>query len=101
MAALQVEYEGTSYDLDLDDMDTDQAAAMERVGVPNLMALENGIGSGDVKALRVAYWLMLVQSGEPGARIDRVKFKPIKFLKALGVASEAALPAEEDAPKED
>jgi hypothetical protein len=102
--ALQVTYEGNEYILDLEDMDTDQARAMERLGVPNLKALENGIGEGDVDALTVAYWLMLVQNGEPGARIERVKFKPIKFLRALAVSVKTDKAEEtseaEDSPKE-
>lgn len=104
MAALEISYEGKEYTLDLEDMDTDDARAMEGVGVKNLKALEDGIDEGDVSALRVAFWLMLKQSGEPGVRIERVKFKPIKFLMALAVASqnatEAAEAAEAAAPKE-
>ncbi len=81
--ALHVEYDGRSYDLDLEDMDTDDARAMERFGVPNLKALEIGITEGNIDALTVAYWVMLKQNGEPGARLERVKFKPIKYIKAL------------------
>jgi hypothetical protein len=102
--ALKVTYESKEYLLDLEDMDTDQARAMERLGVPNLKALEEGIGAGDVDALTVAYWLMLTQNGEPGARIERVKFKPIKFLRALAasVTAETEKPAEgADGPKEE
>lgn len=85
--ALFITYDKREYILDLDDMDTDEARAMERFGVPNLKAFEDGIGEGDTDSLTVAYWLMLKQNGEPGVRIDRVKFHPIKFLKALGKAA--------------
>jgi hypothetical protein len=102
MAALEISYEGKDYLLDLEDMDTDEARAIERFGVKNLKALEDGIGEGDISALTVAYWLMLKQSGEPGVRLERVKFKPVKFIMALGVASQKATEDEaEDAPKED
>ena len=75
---MNVKYEGQEFDLDLEDMDTDQARAMERFGVPNLKALEDGVAEGNLDALTVVYWLMLQQNGD-GTRIDRVKFKPIKF----------------------
>lgn len=83
MAVMEFEYEGRSFVLDLEDMDTDQARAMERLGVANLSALYEGITTGDINSLTVLYWLSLVQNGEPGARIERVKFKPIKFLAAI------------------
>lgn len=98
MAALTVDYDGREYVLDLEDLDMTQARAMERFGVPNLAALEDGIGAGDLSALTVAYWVMLQQSGEPGARLERVVFKPIKFIKAL---AEAALKSQADADAED
>lgn len=103
---LEISYDGRDYLLDLDDLDQEQARAMERFGVPNLKALEEGISEGDLSALTVAYWVMLVQNGEPGARLERVRFKPIKFIKAIGVAALAAEKAEKDAamtevPKED
>lgn len=101
MAVLEVSYDGKDYLLDLEDMDTDDAAAMERVGVKNLKALEQGIDDGDVSALRVAYWLMVKQSGEPGARIERVKFKPIKFIMALALASEKVAAANAEAENSD
>src|ERR1700761_6129146 len=99
---MQVEYEGKTYDLDLEDMDTDEAAVIERSGVPNLQELENGVARGDLTALRAVFWLMLHQAGET-VRIDRVKYRPVKFLRALAKASEdeAKAKAEGDDPKED
>ncbi len=95
---MNVKYEGQEFDLDLEDMDTDQARAMERFGVPNLKALEDGVAEGNLDALTVVYWLMLQQNGD-GTRIDRVKFKPIKFLRALAKAQEDD--AKDEDPKED
>ena len=95
MAGLHISYEGKEYDLDLEDMDTDEARAIERYGIPNLLELETGIASGNISALTALYWLMLRQNGEPGARIDHVKFKPLKLVKALM----AAAPDEAEAPK--
>lgn len=102
--ALDITYEGKSYVLDLEDMDTAEARAMERFGVKSLKDLETGISAGEVDALTVTYWLMLKQNGEPGVRLDRVEFKPIKFVKALIRATDAEAKrqaeerAEEDAP---
>ena len=100
--ALQLTYEDREYTLDLEDMDTDEARAMERFGVKNLKELEEGIETGWVPALTVAYWLMLKQNGEPGARLDRVKFKPVKFVKAIiASAIEVAQKAAEEAAAEE
>jgi hypothetical protein len=102
MAALIVNYEDHEYLLDLEDMDTSDARAMERFGVPNLRALEEGISTGDVSALTVTYWLMLKQNGEPGVRLERVQFKPVKFIKSLIAATSDAKDEDEDeTPKED
>lgn len=100
--ALHVNYDGREYDLDLEDLDMAQGRAMERFGVPNLKALEEGIAEGDLSALTVAYWVMLQQNGEPGARLERVNFKPIKFIKAVGEAAlrAAAEESEGAGPKE-
>lgn len=84
--ALLVTYEDVEYVFDIEDMDTDEARAMERYGVKNLKALEEGISEGEVDALSVAFWLMRRQNGEPGARLDHVKFKPVKFIKSLMAA---------------
>lgn len=93
---LKITYEDREYILDLEDMDTDDAAAMTRFGVKTLKALEEGISEGDVACLTVAYWLMLKQNGEPGVRLERVRFKPIKFVKALA-ASVAVTPEGQEA----
>jgi hypothetical protein len=90
MAVLEIVYEGDDYLLDLDDMDLNDGRAMERFGVKHLRALEEGISAGEVDALTVAYWQMLKQSGQPGARLDHVVFKPVKFIKALVEASAKA-----------
>ncbi len=94
MAVLKVSYDDRDFLLDIEDMDTDDARAMERFGVPNLKAFEDGVSAGDTSALTVAYWLMLKQNGEPGARIERVKFKPIKLIKALIAATQEAADGE-------
>jgi hypothetical protein len=110
MADLKITYDGQDYTLDLDDMDVDQARAMERFGVKNLKTLEEGLLEGDIGCLQVGYWLMMVQNGEPGSRLERMKFKPMMFAKAITIAMltmlqelEAKLKEEEEAngPKDD
>lgn len=95
MAALKVNYENNEYLLDLEELDTDDTAAMARFGVKTLKAFEEGISEGDPVCLTIAYWLMLKQNGEPGARLERVKMKPIKFLKALAAAEKTGVEDEE------
>lgn len=94
--ALLIDYEGHEYILDVEEMDDAEGRAMERFGIPNLKAFEDGIGEGDISALQVAFWLMLKQSGEAGQRLERVSFKPAKFLKALGKAAKAEVEAAGD-----
>jgi len=83
MSVLEIQYEGRTFLLDIEDMTTEDARAIERFGIPNLLALEDGMKVADVKSITAYYWLCLVQNGEPGARIERVQCKPLKFLKAL------------------
>lgn len=93
--ALTVEYRDKEYTLDLEEMTLEEGRAMERHGVPNLRALEEGIAAGDVAALSVAFWIMLRQSGQPDQRIDRLEgagFLPIKFVKALIRATQDQAP---------
>lgn len=98
---MELNYDGKELHLDLEDMDTVQTSVMERHGVANLAALENGVAVGDVKTLEFVYWLARIQSGET-LRIEKLgPFKPIKFLRAIAKAQEEeAAAAEAEAPKE-
>lgn len=94
MATLNIKYEDKEYLFDMEELDTEQMAVIERSGVPSLSALEEGITRGELLSVRAAFWLMLVQNGQEGQRIERVSFKPLKFIKALGQASREAAEAE-------
>lgn len=98
---LLVNYENVERSLDIEDMDLAQARAMERFGVKNLKQLDTGIADGDVDALTVAFWLMLVQNEQPGARLDHVSFKPVKFVKALLAAQKTGDSAEAESQGND
>lgn len=96
---MDIVYEGKSYVLDLEDMDTHDTAVMEREAkIPTLVALEEGIQTGSVNALVFCFWLALKQSGEP-VRYSNVSVKPIKFLRAIADAVKAGESTEDEAPK--
>jgi hypothetical protein len=102
MAVMEFTYEGREFILDLEDMDTDQARAMERYGVPNLKTLTEGILNGDLKALTVLYWLALIQDGEEGTRLEKVRIKPVKLLMALTAKkSEGSNPEDDELGKDE
>jgi hypothetical protein len=101
MAALEIEYEDRIYLLDLEDMEIEHVRAMERFGIASLKALEERFAEGDLNAILVYYWLCLVQNGEPAARLERVRCRPIKFVKAMGVAAKKAAKAAESEDNED
>lgn len=86
---MKVNYEGRIYDFDMQEMDVQDARQMEEVGIPNLLALEEGLGEGSLNALAVAYWQMLRQSGDTDARLADVRFKPLKLVKAFADAAKA------------
>lgn len=95
---ININYDGKDYSLDLEDLDMEQARVMERFGVSNLRELEQGINEGDLDALTVCYWVMLQQNGETNMQIESVRFKPFKFIKAIGEA--VAKQAADEDPKE-
>jgi hypothetical protein len=92
---LDVKYGGESYVLDMEDMDTDEARAMERYGIPDLRTLQEGIQNGKLDCLTFSFWLARRQNGEDGARLDKTTVRPVKWLNALTRASDAALKAAE------
>lgn len=85
---MNVNYEGTNYTFDLEDLDLRQAKTMEAIGIKNLQDLQERLGAADLDALTFGFWLMLSQSDKE-IPITDVAYKPLKFMKALGVASGA------------
>ena len=88
-----IDYEGRSYEFDLEDLTVKQAIRIEKhIGGP-LEQFEKGIGSGDLTAYQALGWLIL--HGGDDTPIADVDFKIAKLSKAF----EAAAKAEAEAAK--
>ncbi len=91
---MKVDYEGTEYELDFDEVTVKQAKAVKNSTGLTLQGLEDGLSSGDPDALRALFWLMQVTSGIK-SNIEEVDFKLVKFSKAVQVAVEKQVADEE------
>ena len=91
-----IDYEGRSYDFDLDDLTVKQAIKIERhIGGP-LDDFEKGIGIGNLAAYQALGWLILYSGDEtPIADVD---FKIAKLSKAFEAAVMAEAAKAEAAP---
>ena len=87
-----IEYEGQSYEFDLDDLTVKQALKIEKhIGGP-LIEFEKGMLTGDTTCVQVLGWLVLLGGGStPIADAD---FKYGKFMKAFTAAAEKEAAAE-------
>lgn len=94
---MKLDYEGTEYSFDLEDITVQQARTIKASCGLTLLGLEAGLEAGDPDALRAIFWLMLCQNGET-PDIDRVDFKIVKFAKALDAQANAES-KEDEAPK--
>lgn len=80
-----VDYDGTEYELDLDEMDVKQARTIKVATGLTVMALQKGMLEVDPDALVGLYWYMMVSNGVK-CDIRRVNFKVGKFANALSDA---------------
>lgn len=96
---MKVNYDGHEYEFDLDEIDVNQACIIKAKCNLTLMSLEAGLMQADPHALKAIFWLMLVQSGDTNADIDRINFKIVKFANALQEATKAEEAAEKEAAK--
>lgn len=88
-----IDYEGTAYEFDLDDLTVKQAIKIEKhIGGP-MLDFEKGIGKGDLTAYQALGWLILC--GGDQTPIADVDFKIAKLSKAF----EAAALADAEAAK--
>jgi hypothetical protein len=84
---LIIDYEGTVYEFDLDDLTVKQAIKIEKhIGGP-LEQFEKGIGTGNLAAYQALGWLILC--GGDQTPIADVDFKIAKLSKAFEVAVKA------------
>lgn len=79
---MQVEYDGETYDVDLDDMDLAEARHIKRKTGLDIKGLYDGFMSLDPEALAALYWYMMKRRGK-GVDIHSVNFKIAKFGAAL------------------
>lgn len=103
---VNIEFDGETYSLDLDEVDVGEARTIKRQTGMNLVDLNRGaLIDADPDALVAVYWLMQKQNGKPAVDMNRVNFKVAKFATALLNAHEEAMKElaekEKDDPKEE
>jgi hypothetical protein len=96
--SMKVDYEGKTYNFELEEITVSQATVLKRRLGLTLLSLDAGLNEGDPDALRAVYWLMLDQSGER-VDIDEVDFKIVKLANAVQAAADKE--AEENKTEED
>lgn len=84
---MQIEFEGESYTLDLDEIDVSEARTIKRQTGLSLFDFQQGIYNVDPDALILAYWLMMKQSGKTAIDPQKVNFKIVKFSNAITEAT--------------
>ena len=82
---MKITYEGQDYELDLDEMDTNQAKTIKAACGLTVMGLQRGMVEVDPDAMVGLYWLMKTQAGER-CNIRAVNFKVAAFANALSDA---------------
>lgn len=82
-----ISFDGSTYNLDVDEIDVAQAMVIKVKTGYNLLQWQAALEEGDVLAVKALYWLMLSQNGI-AADIDIVNFKLVKFITAVGEAAE-------------
>lgn len=84
---MKVDFEDRVWDLDIDEIDVAQAMVVKVKTGFNLLQWQAALEQGDVVAAKALYWLMLAQNGV-NKDLDVVNFKVLKFIAAVGKASE-------------
>ena len=84
---MKVEFEDREWTLDIDEIDVAQAMVIKVKTGFNLLQWQAALEQGDVSAAKALYWLMLAQNGV-NKDLDMVNFKVLKFIAAVGKASE-------------
>jgi hypothetical protein len=87
---MQIEYEGTSYSFDFDEVDVLQAKAIKASTRMTLAEWEAALKVADPDAIQALWWLILVQNGHnPKSDPASVNVKLTKMAKAFKAAAEA------------
>lgn len=90
---MKVDFEGRAWGLDVDEIDVAQAMVIKVKTGFNLLQWQAALEEGDVQAAKALYWLMLAQNGVH-KDLDVVNFKVLKFIAAVGKASESEAEAD-------
>ena len=91
-----IDYEGTKYEFDLDDIDINQALKIEKHISGPMLEFEQGMFKGRVVCVQVLGWLVL-HGGNLDVPIGSVNFKYPRLMKAFADAVEAQQKAQEAA----
>lgn len=93
---MQIHFEDKDYELELDDIDVQQARIIKRQTGLTLLQLQKGLEEVDVDCLVALYWLMKKQNGET-VDMNKVNFPVVRFGEAVITALiEKARAAEEN-----
>jgi hypothetical protein len=88
-----IEYEGKSYEVDIDDFDVNQALKIEKHLDGPMLEWEQGLATGRAICVQVLAWLIL-HGGDLDVPIASVNFKYPKLMKAFNTAAAAEMAAE-------
>lgn len=98
---MKIEFEGKTWQLELDEVDMLQGETIGAYTGLSIMAWYKSLFDTDAlawnKSARCLYWLMREQNGEP-LPLETLNFAPVKLFEALGVAL-SDTPAAEAAPE--
>lgn len=95
---MQIEFEGQTYTLDLDEIDVSEARHIKRQTGLSLLAFQEGLAQVDVDCVVAAYWLMRKQSGTV-VDMNAVNFPVVRFTEALIKAAEKEAEANPTEPE--
>jgi hypothetical protein len=98
---MKLDYEGTEYELDFDEITVAQATYIQAKTKLTLLKLVEGFAEGSMDALRAVWWLMHAQTeGAPAVDITQAGFgKPMKLITAYAEAVMREHPEQEADPK--
>lgn len=82
--AMKIDYNGTVYHFDMEEVTTDQLIKIEKVYGLNLLGLGNAMREGSITGLLCVWWLMQIQNGLDMLRLETVVLtNPVKFSSAV------------------
>jgi hypothetical protein len=89
-----VQFDGTDYEFDLDDIDVRQAIKIQNETGLTVADMWEGFKRMDPRACLAMYWLMMAQSGK-AVDMNKSNFKLVQFHSAVLEALVSANPTDE------